>query len=80
MNTLTISTKLNDYFQQELTYTKVALIHETDPVERGKITWYCLQRCLGACQYAQMLGLRYETAEALFEGQRAMLQELEIGA
>jgi hypothetical protein len=80
MNTLTIANQLNEYYQQEYRYTKVALVGETNPIERGKICWYCLQRCLGACQYAQMLGLRFETAEGLFEAQRELLKILEAGA
>ena len=80
MTVNTLTTNLASYYQQELTYTKVALTNEDDLIERSKICWYCLQRCLGACQYAQMMGMRYETAEALFEALRAQLQELEIGA
>lgn len=79
-NNINLAAQLSAYYQQEINYTKVALVNETDIIERGKICWYCLQRCLGACQYAQMLGMRFETAEALFEGQRAILNELEIGA
>lgn len=65
------------YYQQELNYTKVGLINEADPIERDKICWYALQRCLGACQFAQMMGLPFEIAEMLFEAMRNNLQELE---
>jgi hypothetical protein len=67
------------YYQQELNYTKVGLVKETNPIERGKMCWYALQRCLGACQFAQMMGLPFEIAEMLFEAMRTNLQELENG-
>ena len=75
-----LKAKLSAYYQQELNYTKVGLIHETDPVQRGKSTWYALQRCLGACQFAQMQGLPFADAEELFEGMREKLKELENNA
>ena len=72
--------QLITYYQQELNYTKAGLAKETDPIQRSDICWYALQRCLGACQFAQMMGLPFEIAEMLFEAMRANLQELEIGA
>lgn len=75
-----LKAKLIAYYQQELNYTKVGLIHETDLVQRSNITWYALQRCLGACQFAQMQGLPYADAEDLFEGMREKLKELENNA
>ena len=77
MSRVNLVAKLSAYYQQEINYTKVALINETDPIERGRICWYCLQRGLGACQFAQSLGMTFETAEALFEGLRATLKLLE---
>ena len=71
--------QLISYYQQELHYTKAGLANEANPVERGKICWYALQRCLGACQFAQAMGLPFEIAEMLFEAVRANLQEIEIG-
>lgn len=74
-----IKERLVAYYKQEFNYTKVGLIHETDPIERNKICWYALQRCLGACQFAQMMGLPFDIAEKLFEEIRTNLQEIEIG-
>jgi hypothetical protein len=71
--------KLNDYFKMELHYTKVHLTNETDITERSRICWLCLQRCLGACQYAEMLGLPYATVEAIYNTQRELLMKLEEG-
>ena len=67
------------YYQQELNYTKVGLINEADPIERDKICQYAIQRCLGACQFAQRMGLPFDIAKLLFEAMRANLQEIEIG-
>lgn len=74
-----IRDQLMAYYQQELHYTKVGLDNEADPIERGNICQYALQRCLGACQFAQMMGLPFEIAELLFEAMRTNLQELENG-
>jgi hypothetical protein len=66
--------KLADYFKQELTYTKVALLNETDPVQRNNICWYAMQRGLGATQFAQMCGARYLEVEPMFEQYKLMLE------
>lgn len=80
MNVTAIVNKLSNYLDQELHYTRVHLINEADPIARDRICWLCLQRCLGACQYAEMLGVQYETIEALYNAQREKLQLLEAGA
>lgn len=69
--------KLADYFKQELTYTKVALLNEDDTIQRNNICWYALQRGLGATQFAQMCGVEYVYAEAMFEQYKMMLEKLE---
>lgn len=74
-----IRDQLMAYYQQELHYTKVGLDNEADPIERGNICQYALQRCLGACQFAQMMGLPFEIAELLFEAMRTNLEEFENG-
>lgn len=74
-----IRDRLIAYYQQELNYTKVGLVHEADPIQRNNICQYTLQRCLGACQFAQMMGLPFDIAEMLFEAMRTNLQEFENG-
>ena len=74
-----IRDQLMAYYQQELHYTKVGLANEADLIERGNIYQYTLQRCLGACQFAQMMGLPFEIAELLFEAMRINLEEFENG-
>jgi hypothetical protein len=74
-----IEEKLIAYYQLELNYTKRGLEKETDPIQRSDICWYALQRCLGAGQFANSMGLPYEIMEMLFEAMRTNLQELENG-
>ena len=68
--------KLAKYFEQELTYTRVGLLNETDPAERNRICWYAMQRGLGATQFAQMCGARYLDVESMFEQYKAMLERM----
>lgn len=75
-----IKEKLIAYYKLELNYTKVGLEKETDPIRRSDICWYAVQRCLGAGQFAESMGLPYEIMEMLFESVKINLQELEIGA
>ena len=58
--------KLKEYFERELTYTRVGLLHEDDLKRRNEICWYARQRALGAIDMAQMCGLDYDTAEKMF--------------
>lgn len=67
------------YFKQELHYTQVSLINEANPIERNKICGYALQRCLGACQFAQKMGLPFDIAKLFFEAMRTNLREIENG-
>lgn len=71
---------LKTYYQQELHYTKISFVHETDLIQRSNIAWYALQRCLGAGQFVQMQGLPYADVEELFEEMREKLKELEDNA
>ena len=75
-----VKTKLQEYFKMELHYTKVHLDGEKDLIERNKICWLCLQRCLGAAQLAEMMGMPYQAVENMYNIQRELLQELENGA
>lgn len=71
--------KLKAYYEQELTYTRVGLNHEDDLIRRSDITWYAVQRCLGAVQFAQMCGLRYADAEPMFEEVKVKLEAMRDG-
>lgn len=68
--------KLAEFFKQELTYTRVGLLNETDPIQRGNICWYAMQRGLGATQFAQMCGVRYLEVEPMFEQYKKMVEDL----
>ena len=68
--------KLAEFFKQELTYTRVGLLNETNLIQRNNICWYAMQRGLGAIQFAQMCGMRYLEAEPMFEQYKKMLEDL----
>lgn len=66
--------KLEQYYEQELRLTRVGMEHETDLVRRSDIAWYATQRCLGAGQFAQMCGVKFEDVEPRFDTVRMELQ------
>lgn len=68
--------KLAEFFKQELTYTRVGLLNETDPIQRNNICWYAMQRGLGATQFAQMCGVRYFEVELMFEQYKQTLKRI----
>lgn len=69
--------KLANFFETELYYTKVGLDKENDLIQRGNICWYAMQRGLGASTFAQMCGLPYSDAEAMFEDYKKRLEEMQ---
>ena len=62
-----IIAELEAYLETEMHYLKVALDGETDLIQRSNIAWYCMQRCLGACQFANQLGGDFGIIEPMFE-------------
>ena len=58
--------KLKQYFDTDFHYVKVGLENEDSPLRRNEICWYARQRALGAIDVAQLCGLDYETALAMF--------------
>ena len=69
--------KLAQFFKQELTYTRIDLLNETDLIQRNNICWYAMQRGLGATQFAQMCGVQYFDTELMFEQYKKMLEDLQ---
>jgi hypothetical protein len=72
--------KLEECFEIELHYLAVGLHKEHDPRRRSNIAWYCVQRCLGATQFAEMCGADSGTVEAMFEAIKEKIAILEEGA
>ena len=72
--------KLERYFEIELHYLAVGLSKEHDRRNRGNVAWYCVQRCLGATQFAEMCGADSGIVEAMFEGIKIKIAEMENGA
>ena len=69
-------TELETYLEIELRYLKVALDGETDLIQRSNIAWYCMQRCLGACQFANHLGGDFSIIEPMFEFYKEKIEKL----
>ena len=69
--------ELEACFKTELTYLKVGLDKETDPKRRNEMAWYCVQRCLGAAQFANQLGGDFGVIESMFEGIKEKIAEME---
>ena len=72
--------KLERYFEIELHYLAAGLSKEHDRRNRGNVAWYCVQRCLGATQFAEMCGADSGTVELMFEGIKERIAEMENGA
>lgn len=69
--------ELEACFNTELAYLKVGLDKETDPKRRNEMAWYCVQRCLGAAQFANQLGGDFGVIEPMFEGIKEKITEME---
>ena len=69
--------ELEACFKTELAYLKVGLDKETDPKRRNEMAWYCVQRCLGAAQFATHLGGDFGVIEPMFEGIKEKIAEME---
>ena len=72
--------ELEACFETELRYTKVGLEKETDPHRRSEIAWYCVQRCLGAAQFANQLGGDFSIIEPMFEFFKEKVMKMVNGA
>lgn len=77
---MNIIKELEACFETELRYTKVGLEKETDPQRRSEIAWYCVQRCLGAAQFANQLGGDFSIIEPMFEFFKEKVMKMANGA
>lgn len=77
---MNIIKELEACFETELRYTKVGLEKETDPHRRSEIAWYCVQRCLGAAQFANQLGGDFSIIEPMFEFFKEKVMKMANGA
>lgn len=72
--------ELEAYFETELRYAKVGLDKESDPKRRNEIGWYCVQRCMGAAQFANQIGGDFSIIEPMFEYFKEKVMKMAIGA
>ena len=71
-----IITELEAYFETEMHYLKVGLDNESDLIQRGNMAWYCVQRCLGAAQFANQMGGDFSIIEPMFEYYKEKIERL----
>ena len=71
-----IIAELEAYLETEMHYLKAGLDNEPDLIQRSDISWYCMQRCLGACQFANQLGGDFSIIEPIFEFYKEKIEKL----
>ena len=70
--------KLIKFLKTDLFYVSKGLSNETDIIERSKICWYARQRALGACEFANSLGLNFtEAIEPIYTAHCEELDRME---
>lgn len=67
---------LETYLRSEIFYTKIGLENETDVEFKGDILEAGIQRCLGACQFAELCGMDEKEVCKMYEKARAKLEAL----
>ena len=72
--------ELESCFETEINYLKVGLDRETDLIKRNDMGWYCVQRCLGAAQFANQMGGDFGIIEPMFEYYKEKIYKLAEGA
>ena len=75
-----IITELESCFEIEIKYLRVGLDRETDPIKREDMAWYCVQRCLGAAQFANQMGGDFSIIEPMFEYYKEKVMKMANGA
>ena len=73
---MAIVKQLETYYEVELRFLAVGLEKETDPIRRSDIAWYCVQRCLGATQFANQLGVDFDTVDQMFEAVKEKIYKM----
>ena len=68
--------QLEIYLDIELKFLAVGLEKETDPIQRSNMAWYCVQRSMGAIQFANQIGVDFAIAEAMFEAFKEKILEM----
>ena len=71
-----IIAELEAYLKTEMHYLKVGLDNEPDLIQRSNIAWYCMQRCLGACQFSNQLGGDFSIIEPMFEFYKEKIEKI----
>ena len=72
-----IKKNLETYLRCEIFYTKVGFESETDTWFKESILDAGIQRCLGACQFAELCGMDEKEVGRMYEKARAELEALD---
>ena len=67
---------LEMYLRNEIFYTKIGFENETDTEFKNFILEAGIQRCLGACQFAELCGMDEKEVCKMYEKARAELEAL----
>ena len=68
---------LEMYLHSEIFYTKIGFENETDTEFKNFILEAGIQRCLGACQFAEFCGMDEQEVGTMYAKARAELEALE---
>ena len=71
--------KLEKFLDTDFFYVNKGLEDAKDSMRRSDICWYARQRALGACEFADILGLDSAEASAIFYKHCERLEAAENG-
>lgn len=71
--------KLEKFLDTDFFYVNKGLENEDDPKRRSEICWYARQRALGACEFADVLGLDSAEMTVIFYKHCERLEAAENG-
>ena len=68
--------QLTTYFKTEYNLTRNAILGEDNPIRRFNIIDFAIQRCLGACQFADVMGMDFAEVETIYNEWKERLEGL----
>lgn len=72
-----IIAELEGCFKLEISYMKIGLKREIDFIKRREMADNCIQRLMGAAQFANRLGGEFQIIESMFEHYKEEIRTLE---
>lgn len=68
--------KLTTYLKTEYNLTRNAILGEDNPIRRFNTIDFAIQRCLGASQFADVMGMDFAEVETIFNEWKERLEGL----